>query len=244
MDPVRVGLAVRQLRRRKAWRQVDLAAAAGVGHDTISRLERGQLDGLPHGTLRRICTELGAAVSIELRWRGGALDRLLDERHALLCGRLAKRLTALGWELQLEVSFAHFGERGAIDLLGWHSTARSLLIAEIKSELTSIEEMLRTHDAKVRLGPRVARERFGWPAGRVGRLLVLLDSTSNRRRVERQAHLLDAALPLRGSAVSEWLRRPSAPLAGLLFLPLADEGRLTRAVAGTHRVRAAATGRG
>jgi len=244
MDPVRIGLAVRALRRRRSWRQVDLAAAAGVGHDTVSRVERGRLDGVPHGTLRRLCGELGATVSIEVRWRGGALDRLLDERHALLCGRLAERLSAMGWQVQLEVSFAHFGERGAIDLLGWSEPTGTLLVTEVKTELTSIEATLRSHDAKVRLGPKVARERFGWRVGRIGRLLVLLESTSNRRRVQRHAHVLAAALPVRGSAVTEWLRVPSTPLAGLWFLPLADEVRVAQGVATSHRVNVHGRGSG
>ena len=237
---MRIGMAIRRLRRRRGSRQVDLAEVAGVSHDTVSRIERGQLDGVAHGTLRRVCAPLGATFSIEVRWRGGALDRLLDERHAHLAGQATKRLRALGWQAQVEVSYAHFGERGAIDLLGWYEHLGVLVVAELKTELTSIEETLRTHDAKVRLAPRVARERFGWRAGRVGRILILLESTSNRRRVERQAEVLRAALPMRGPAVSEWLRRPSAPMAGLLFLPLADEVRTARAVATSHRVQAPA----
>lgn len=216
---------------------MDLAQAAGLGHDTVSRIERGQLDGVPHGTLRRVCAQLGATVSIDLRWRGGALDRLLDERHALVCGHAAERLTALGWQVNVEVSYAHFGERGSIDLLAWHAPSAALVISEIKTELTSIEELLRTHDAKVRLGPGIARERFGWRVAIVGRLVVLPESTSNRRRVARQAHLLDAALPARGGSVSEWLRRPSGSFAGLWFLSLADEVRLRGAPATSQRVR-------
>jgi hypothetical protein len=169
---------------------------------------------------------------------------LLDERHAQLAGRSTERLRGLGWHVQPEVSYSHFGERGSIDLLGWREAFATLVVVELKTELASIEETLRTHDTKVRLAPQVVRERFGWRAGRVGRLLILLESTSNRRRVERQARVLQAALPIRGSAVTEWLRRPSAPLAGLLFLPLADDLRPAQRVATSQRVQAAGKGSG
>ena len=239
MEPARFGSAVRQLRRRRRWRQVDLAAAAGVSHDTVSRIERGRLDGVSHGTLQRVCGALGAVMSVELRWRGGAVDRLLDERHSALAGRMAERLGAHDWQVHPEASYSHFGERGSIDLLAWHATSSALLVVEIKTELTSIEETLRKHDAKVRLGPVIARERYGWAARSVARLLVVVDSTSNRRRVERQAALLAAVLPVRGRSVREWLGRPSGPLAGLLFLPLADEVRVKQAPATSHRIRSA-----
>jgi hypothetical protein len=55
-----------------------------------------------------------------------------------------------------------FGERGSIDLLAWHESSRTLLVIELKTELTSVEETLRRHDSKVRLAPGIARERFGW----------------------------------------------------------------------------------
>jgi hypothetical protein len=40
------------------------------------------------------------------------------------------------------VTFSIYGERGSIDLLAWHSETRTLLVVELKSELTSIEETL------------------------------------------------------------------------------------------------------
>ena len=41
-------------------------------------------------------------------WRGGALDRLLDERHAALVGVTSRDdLRATGWQVELEVTFNH-----------------------------------------------------------------------------------------------------------------------------------------
>jgi predicted transcriptional regulator len=39
VDDRRVGLVIRALRRRRGWRQVDLAAAASVSQSLIARAE-------------------------------------------------------------------------------------------------------------------------------------------------------------------------------------------------------------
>jgi transcriptional regulator with XRE-family HTH domain len=219
MDPVRVGRIVRALRQRRGWRQVDLARAAGVSQPVVSRLENGQLRDLPVGTVEAIIEALGARCRFEVSWRGGELDRLLDDRHARLVGGVVQRLERLGWEAQVEVSFSVYGERGSIDALAWHAALRALLVVEVKSELTSVEETLRKLDAKSRLAAQGSVDRFSERPSATGRLLVLPDETTARRRVARAASVLDAALPVRGSAMTEWLRRPIGGVAGLLFLP-------------------------
>jgi hypothetical protein len=140
-------------------------------------------------------------------------------------GRSARLLRESGWAVEFEVSYSHYGERGSIDVLAWHAPSRTLLVVEAKTILASVEELLRRHDQKVRLGPLVAAERFGWRATAVGRLLVVLDERTNRRRVERRAEVLDSAYPGRGWQVRSWLGRPAGSMAGLLFLPLTSRAR-------------------
>jgi transcriptional regulator with XRE-family HTH domain len=41
---VRLGLRVRQLRKDRGWRQIDLAAHAGINKTLICDLERGERD--------------------------------------------------------------------------------------------------------------------------------------------------------------------------------------------------------
>lgn len=219
MDPIRVGRIVRALRQQRGWRQADLARAAGVSQPVVSRLETGQLRSLLVRAAEDIIVALGARPRFDVSWRGGELDRLLDDRHAWLVGEVVRRLERDGWEAQVEVSFSVYGERGSIDVLAWRATVRALLVVEVKTELTSVEETLRKLDAKVRLAGRSATDRFNWRATMVGRLLVLPDVTTARRRVMRAAAVLDVALPARGAAVTEWLRRPAGSMAGLLFLP-------------------------
>lgn len=81
-----------------------------------------------------------------------------------MAGRIVASLTALGWSTAVEVTYARYGERGSIDVLAFRPDARSLLVVELKTELTSLEETLRRLDQKVRLGPSIAAEH--WDGGR------------------------------------------------------------------------------
>src|SRR5215203_4511675 len=141
MDEVRVGRTLRALRHRLGWRQIDVAGRANLTQDDVSRGERGHLRNL--NKLKAQAAALDAEMFVTIRWRGGEIDRLLDEGHATIVGWVAATLTSLGWQVQPEVSYAVFGERGSIDILAWHPETRTLLVVEVKTELTSIEETLR-----------------------------------------------------------------------------------------------------
>lgn len=166
---------------------------------------------------------------VTIRWRGGDLDRLLDEGHAFLVGRCAEKLTARGWNVRPEVTYSVWGERGSIDLLAWHDPTQTLVVIEVKTELTSVEETLRRHDVKTRLAPGIAADRFGWQPRIVGRLLVLPDLATARRRVYRHALLLLRSYPQRGAPVRHWLRAPTGSMSGVLFvsIPNTTAGRAT-----------------
>ncbi len=109
-----------------------MAGRAGLSQDTISLVERGRIDGLSLRRLRAIAAALDAELVVTIRWRAGDLDRLLDEGHAALVGRVAAWLEKLAWDVRPEVTFSIFGERGSIDLLGWHSVERTLIVVEVK----------------------------------------------------------------------------------------------------------------
>ncbi len=202
----------------------------------ISRIERGKLGGLTIGTLRRVFEEFDAEVAILVRWRGGELDRLVDRRHAGLSERFVLRLERSGWTVVPEVSFSEYGERGSIDLVAWHEPSRTLLVIEIKTELTSIEETIRRHDVKARLSGKLVRERFGWEPRSVSRLLVLPDERTPRRQVDRFTSVLNRAYPVRGHDVRAWLAAPHGPISGLLFLSGADAARLRQRQGPVRRI--------
>ena len=181
-------------------------------------IERGAIATVPCGKLSRCAEALGATLETSLRWRGEGLDRLLDEEHAVIVDAAVALYRAAGWEVAVEASFSIDGERGSIDVLAWHSSKASVAVNEIKSVVPDSQATLHVLDRKARLGARIARER-GWTCSNVSRVLVVGESRTSRRRVERHAPMFDAAFPVRGRAVAGWIRRPTGrPIAGLLFL--------------------------
>ena len=214
---------------------------AQVAQATVSMAERGHVASLSMATVRRLFAVVDAGFEGTVLWRGGGIDRLLDERHAQLVGASVAGLSALGWRVLVEATYSVFGERGSIDVLAGHDATRSLLVEEVKSELTSIEAVGRKTDEKLRLARRMlCRERFGWTPIAAARVLVLPATDAARRAVARHAALLDAAFPTRGREVTMWLRRPTGDLSGVLFVSDINGRVLSATGGGSQRVRRAA----
>ena len=110
VDDATAGRALRALRLGRGWRQEDLAAAAGVSQSVASRAERGHLATMPVETVRALSAALDAGCSLTPWWCSGQLDRLLDEDHAALAARAAEYLQRHGWAVNVEVSFAVYGD--------------------------------------------------------------------------------------------------------------------------------------
>jgi transcriptional regulator with XRE-family HTH domain len=237
MDSTRLGRSFRAVRIRRRWRQLDLAEAAGVSQTTISRIERGALQGVPLGTLLRLATALGMRISVEAWWDGAELDRLVGSRHSAMHEELARVFATLpDWTVAPEVTFAIYGERGAIDILAWHAPTRTLLVIELKTELVDIQDTVGTLDRKVRLAARIAAER-GWHPDVVASWLVVAEGATNRRRVSEHRAMLRAAYPADGRTIQGWLGAPRGGIAALSFLSSSRGANATRGLAQVHRVR-------
>jgi transcriptional regulator with XRE-family HTH domain len=207
--------AVRALRIRRRWRQQDLAGRAGMGRDTVSRVETGRLDALTIGTLDRLVSGLNGVLVVDVRWRGADLDRLIDRAHAHLSEAAARRLARAGWEARAEVTFNHYGDRGSVDILALHPPTRTVLLVEVKSRIGNLQDLLLRLDVKVRLADVLAQG-LGWPRpDRAVRAIVLPDDRTARRTV-RTHRALFAPFTLRGRAATRWLSDP-VPTAGLLW---------------------------
>jgi transcriptional regulator with XRE-family HTH domain len=204
-------------------RQSDVAEAAGVSQTLISLIERGHLATLSTKAVRRVFEAVEARFEGTVTWRGGAVDRIIDERHAQLVGQVAKELGRLGWDVHVEVTFNEYGDRGSIDTLGLNRAAGAALIVEIKTELTRVDETIRRLDVKARLAPVIVMQRFGWRPATVSRMLIVLESATNRRRVTAHEGSLGVAFPDRGPLVRRWLREPVGPLAGLRFFSIRSD---------------------
>jgi transcriptional regulator with XRE-family HTH domain len=219
-----VPIAMRRLRIGRGWRQVDLGTRAGLSRDPVCRAECGELDGMTVGTLSRLTEALEATLVIEMRWQGAALDRMIDRERAHLQDAAARRFLSRGWNVQAEVSFNHYGDRGSCDLVAWHAGTRILLVVEVKSQLGNLQDLLHRLDVKARLGGMLAVQ-LGWPAPHaVVRGLVLAEDRTARRIIGRHDALF-SGFSLRGRGAHAWLRSPSAAAGGLLwFEKPADSG--------------------
>jgi len=132
-------------------------------------------------------------------FRGAELARRRDADHALLNEWLARRLGALAWLVEPEVSFNRYGDRGRIDLLAYQPVARLLLAVEVKTVIADVQELLGGLHMKQRIALGEA-QRFVWDPVAVVPMLIVMDGTTNRRRVNAHARLF-AGLALRHAAM-------------------------------------------
>jgi transcriptional regulator with XRE-family HTH domain len=214
-------------------RQSDVAIKAGVSQTLVSRAERGRLDELSVRTIDTIAAALGVVLRLEASWHGGQADRLLDRSHAAIVEGVVRTLRELGWLVEVEYTFNHYGERGSVDVLAWHPAERVLLIVEVKSRLTDLQATLSIYARKVRIVPDLVRRGRGWSVTRVARLLVVAGSSTNRRVVADHRATFDSAFPARAPEIRRWLKMPVGGMAGIWFVPQPAAGRS----GGTQRVR-------
>ncbi len=239
MDDVAIGRLAGLIRRRLGLRQEDVATQAKVSQQLVSLFESGGLGRISMGAARGIASAIGAELVVTVRWRGTEMDRLRDEGHATVVAVVASLLRAEGWLTAAEVTYSEFGERGSIDLLAFHPESRILLVVEVKTEIVSVEETLRRHDAKVRLAPRIARQRFGWSSAATCPLLAIADTRTARRRIERHDGVFGRTYPVRGWAARAWLHKPSTGTGLLLFLTDTSGAGGRQGPANRRRIRVA-----
>ena len=223
MDDARLGSVIRAVRMRLGQRQSDVALRAGVGHATVSLIERGAIEAMTVHTLRRVCISLGISLTFDSRWRGSDLARLMDEGHARIVRDVVTRLTALGWVTRPEHTFNVRGERGSIDVLAWQPARRALLVVEVKTRVVDLQDLLSTLDRKRRLAPVFGRD-LDWTPVWLGTVLVLPDENWARNAVARFEAIFRSALPDASTEVRRWLRQPDRGLRAIWFIPDASGG--------------------
>jgi transcriptional regulator with XRE-family HTH domain len=219
-------------------RHVDVGRTAGVDQKIVSLLERGQIERVSVERFRKVCAALQIEAVLELRWRGGQGDRLIDRDHARIVEAVIAELARLGWETYPEFTFNFYGERGSVDILAWHPGKRALLLIEVKTRLTDLQRLLMSLSKKLRLVPGLVSEERRWERRALGHIVVMLDTRANRSTVARHQATFAATFPSRTADVRGWLRSPTADLAGLWFLSLRreahPEGDQLRRIRGSH----------
>ena len=206
---------MRAIRLSKKETQETVARRAGVSQPVYSRAERGQTNELKVSVLSRIASGLDADLVVDIRYRGGRVDRLIDRAHAAIVDYVLSRLRASGWETAVEFSFNVYGERGSVDILAWHASTRTLLIVEVKSRLTDIQELLLSLGRKLRLVPKEASRELGWEPVAVGRILIVPGTTETRNLLGRHRSIFDSSLPAGSLEIRRWIRAPRGAIAGV-----------------------------
>ncbi len=237
MDRFRFGRSIRALRQRRGWRQVDLAERSGLARSVIGRVELGQIGRMAYDDLAAAAAALDGQLTLDFRWRGEALERLVDEEHAAVVDQLVELYRAARWEVAVEVSFSIYGERGSIDVFAWHPAVMVVAVNEVKATVPEAGGTVFGVDRKSRLAPEIAQER-GWACRAVSRFLVVRDGSTARRRIDEHDGVFRTAFPIAGRESLEWIRNPTLrPVSGLIFLPDSRAAGSTRRRVARKRVR-------
>lgn len=213
----KLGAKLRIARLRLGLRQADVATAARLSRQTVSRAESGRVGSLTIDALDRLAEVLGVWPNLDVRSPSSDLDRLLNARHAALAEQVVLWIrTQAGWSAMSEVSFAVGREVGAIDVLAYHVPTCQLAVIELKTSIYDVSELLGTLDRKERLAGSIARDR-GWVASAVSVWLIVADSSTNRRRVADHRSMITSKLPTDGRSFRASFRHPIAPIRGVAF---------------------------
>jgi transcriptional regulator with XRE-family HTH domain len=237
VDDLRVGALARAIRHRLGWTQRQLGRRAGVSQGLVSLMERGHLDWLTVRSARRIAAVLEVQLPFVPRWRGGDAVRLLDAGHSAVVEHLVRTLRSRGWHAVVEYTFNHFGDRGSVDVLGWHPDRRALLILEVKTRLLDVQATLAVLDRKARVVPALVRGERGWNPIHLGVVIAMPGITANRSAVSRHAATFASTHPTRSLAVRRWIRHPAGRMNGLWFVSESNLVRGTGGQTGRKRVR-------
>ena len=207
-----ISTSVRGGRTALGRSQADVARRAGVSASVVSRMEAGTAE---HVGLRAACSVLEAVgIDARLLLEGPTVltDRSQrDAVHARLCGHLAGRLAALGWETAVEVEVSQGRIHGFVDVMAFRPADRSLVCDETKSEIHDAGAIIRTLRWYANHAWDAARA-MGWKPARVVPILTVLDSGHVAASLRENRRLVETAFPVRAAQLRTWIEDARAPL--------------------------------
>lgn len=181
--------------------QAAVAAAAGVAHTTVGRIERDRLPGVSIDVLARI----GSAVGLDLVVRVyPAGDPVRDAAQVGLLERLRQRLpAAIPWHTEVPLPIPG-------DLRAWDA------VLGLPGRLTALEAETRLSDLQA-MERRINRKRRD---GGIDRVVILVaDTRANRRALALGREGLRASFPLDTREVMAALDEGrQAPASGIVIL--------------------------
>lgn len=230
-----IGRLFRMTRFRRGWTQKELSERTGLSESTTSRIENGQAGRYRLHVVQKHGDALGLRVEIQVTGRGGEAARLLDEEHAAIVEHVAAILSEDGWLVDVEPSYSIYGERGRIDLLAFHHSTGTLLVVEVKTEITDLQALFGSLSVKERLAPKLAAQR-GWDVRRVATLLAVADTHANRSSVRVHVTLF-GRFERHADRVRAWIHRPDEEHRSLLLNVPASAASRPRWLATKRRMR-------
>lgn len=221
---------LRQARLERGVSQRALAAAAGLDHADLSRIEAGRKQPSLRA-LTALATALGMEASIRLFPTVG--PRIHDRVSAPITDALLG-LAHPRWGPKLEV-FVLKPARGVIDLVFADRRASDVVASEVQGELRRVEQQLRWAAQKADSLPSAA----GWPwtngPPRISRLLVLRSTATNRALVRDLPDLFRAAYPVSETGAWQALTSRDLPWPGNALLWAESTGCTARILDGAPR---------
>lgn len=233
MKDQQIGRLFRLLRVRKGWRQEDAADRAGISRKVAQKIEHGELGRTSLDLVRKYGRVFDVRIDAIASGRGGDLARTADEEHAMIVEQIAALVTDAGWTVEPEASFNHYGDRGRIDLLGYHPATATLLLVEVKTMFTDLQDMFGSMNVKLRVVPQIARAR-GWHVVQTGSWLAVASSPAARKIVHEHATLF-APFVTTAARIKEWMRLPVGDARMLLWVRPPEKRRAW--YAGRQRIR-------
>ncbi len=221
---------IRRARLDRGVSQRTLAAAAGMDHAAISRLEAGRTEPtLP--VVVALATALGMEPSLRLFPAVGPCihDRVSAPITDALLGIANER-----WRPSLEV-FVTQPARGVIDVVFVEPRAADVVATEVQGQIRRVEQQLRWAGQKADSLPSAA----GWPwtdgPARISRLLVLRSTAETRALVRSLPAVFRTAYPTFEAEAYAALTSPSGRWPGHALLWADLTGGRARILDGSPR---------
>ena len=197
---VAIGEEVREARLAAGLSQAGVGAAARTSHVTVGRIERGLEPGASVALLSRVCAAVGLDLTVRA-YLGG--DPIRDQGHVRLLARLRARLgSSLQWRTEVPLPDPR-------DPRAWDATIR------LGRLVVAVEAETRLRDLQA-LDRRIATKRRDGSVAHV--MLLVADTTANRRALTVGREYLRASFPLDGRIVLRRLARGELPEASALVV--------------------------
>ncbi len=198
-----VAEAARGLRAARVERglsQSDIARAAHVSGSLVSRIEHGEVPGVPAPTLARLLAAVGLELAVRVYPAG---EPIRDRAHLALLGRFRAAIGSR-WRWRVEVPVAPHLDRSAWDAVMASNGVQ--VGVEAETRLRDVQAVQR----RVSLKQRDSAFECA--------VLVLADTRNNRGVVREYADILAAAFPTATAAALADLRAGNAPRSNALVL--------------------------